>query len=152
MNPSFQEWLGIRYTEKCDFLSALSHYKKARDLRVEKPSMKDTLLLWQVPVHQESYEDKERKKQIVENKSKKLMNQYHNLTEEQVQEMKRLEESNKSMNNTSIPLLQTRQQKQQQQQGGETQKPKKDFAWFSGRHEDANTIIYLPPPQGWHVD
>lgn len=25
----------------------------------------------------------------------------------------------------------------------------KDLAWFGGCHEDATTIVYFPPPQGW---
>ena len=25
----------------------------------------------------------------------------------------------------------------------------RDFAWFRGKHHDGNTILFLPPPQGW---
>jgi hypothetical protein len=25
----------------------------------------------------------------------------------------------------------------------------RDYAWFRGKHEDANVIVYIPPPQGW---
>lgn len=25
----------------------------------------------------------------------------------------------------------------------------RDFAWFRGKHHDGNTILFIPPPQGW---
>lgn len=31
----------------------------------------------------------------------------------------------------------------------EKEKAERDYAWFGGRHEDAEVIVYVPPPQGW---
>lgn len=48
----YQDWLGVRYTEKCMFAEAQHHYKRARDLRTIKPDKKTTLQLWRKPVNQ----------------------------------------------------------------------------------------------------
>jgi len=50
--PEYQEWLGVRYTEKCMFKEAQDHYKAARDLRTIKPDKQTTLELWRKPVNQ----------------------------------------------------------------------------------------------------
>ena len=40
------EWLGYRYTEKCDFEAARHHFKRLRDILEPVPCKEDTLLLW----------------------------------------------------------------------------------------------------------
>jgi hypothetical protein len=173
----FQEWLGIRFTEKCDFTSAVAHFKRGIDLRAVQPTMKDALELWKTPVHEETFEDQERKRKIHANRNKHLLTEYNNTKELQQRELKQQQElerqrmiqrvqqmqsSTSSSNKPNSPPKRKsgkegkqsfRVEKEEEEEADKKQQPppQKDFSWFGGRHEDAYTIIYVPPPQGWHV-
>jgi hypothetical protein len=99
----------------------MNHYKKGRDLRVIKPSMKETLELWKTPASGNIYEETEIKARIADNINKHKYNEYSNEKEVSLQNKGKRQEE-------------------------------KDYSWFQGCHEDSHTILYIPPPQGWHVD
>lgn len=112
------------------------HYKLCRDLRMEKPTMQDVLDLWKMPVGGETYEDRERKERIQKNTNKQLYTEYNN----------------KSAIDGDVKHAAALQVREQNLADSNDEYEKKDHTWFMGCHKEANTIIYVPPLQGWHVD
>lgn len=74
----YQDWLGMRYTEKCMFEEAQHHYKTARDLRTVKPDKQTTLELWRKPVNQPTEASLAMQARIESNVSKHALLIYQN--------------------------------------------------------------------------
>lgn len=126
-DPAVHDWLGMRYAEKCDFPHSQQHFKVARDLREEQQTREGSaagLLVGYTAENNQlliAQRSEELFKKIASNVNKALVKQYGTATEY----------------DASVSAAQAAAAKE------------RDYAWFAGRHEDANVTVYLPPPQGW---
>ncbi len=126
--------------------------------------MQDALLLWKTPPDADTFEDQQMKAKIAQNTRKHHFTDYNNIKELEItiaQITKQQEEQREAIRLKEQEEMQKFLMKQKSKKTKSIltentvyigNQQEKDYSWFTGKHEDAYTIIYVPPPQGWHAD
>lgn len=80
-NAVYQDWLGMRFTEKCQFDEAQRHYETARNIRRARPDRAETIALWRKKPAALEEDNEAMQEAIRKNIHKSVLRSYHNADE-----------------------------------------------------------------------